>query len=119
MKSLDLIIGSIILLITGIIDDIKPLKAKHKLIGQIVAALIVVFYGEILLRDIFLELQMEKTQNWEKEIMKWASNESCGPTEKQRAEFEQKLDLEIKRIWEQKQQVKIKEYEIENSMDFS
>ena len=47
-----ILIGSFVLLITGIIDDIKPLKAKHKLIGQIVAALIVVFYGGILLKDI-------------------------------------------------------------------
>ena len=47
-----ILIGSFVLLITGIIDDIKPLKAKHKLIGQIIAALIVVFYGGILLKDI-------------------------------------------------------------------
>ena len=46
------LIGSFVLLVTGMIDDIKPLKAKHKLIGQIAAALIVVFYGEILIRDI-------------------------------------------------------------------
>ena len=47
-----ILIGSFILLITGIIDDIRPLKAKHKLIGQILAALIVVFYGGIVLRNI-------------------------------------------------------------------
>ena len=47
-----ILIGSFVLLITGIIDDIKPLKAKYKLIGQIAAALIVVFYGGILLKDI-------------------------------------------------------------------
>ena len=47
-----ILIGSFILLITGIIDDIKPIKAKHKLIGQLVAALIVVFYGNIIIRDI-------------------------------------------------------------------
>ena len=47
-----ILIGSFILIITGIIDDIKPLKAKYKLIGQIVASLIVVFYGGILLKDI-------------------------------------------------------------------
>lgn len=44
-----ILIGSFVLLITGIIDDIKPLKASHKLIGQILSCLIVVFYGEILL----------------------------------------------------------------------
>ena len=46
-----ILIGSFVLLVTGIIDDIKPLKASHKLIGQLMAALIVVFYGNLLLRD--------------------------------------------------------------------
>lgn len=46
-----ILIGSFVLLVTGIFDDIKPLKASHKLIGQIVAALIVVLYGNILLKD--------------------------------------------------------------------
>ena len=47
-----ILIGSFILIITGIIDDIKPLKAYHKLIGQIIACLIVALYGEVLLKDI-------------------------------------------------------------------
>jgi len=47
-----ILIGSFILLITGIIDDIKPIKAKYKLLGQLVAALIVVFYGNIIIYDI-------------------------------------------------------------------
>ena len=47
-----ILIGSFILLITGIIDDIKPLDVKSKLVGQILAALIVVFYGGIVLKDI-------------------------------------------------------------------
>jgi UDP-GlcNAc:undecaprenyl-phosphate GlcNAc-1-phosphate transferase len=56
------LIGSFILIITGLIDDIKPLKAKHKLIGQIAAALIVVFYGGILLKDIsFFGINMNFT----------------------------------------------------------
>ena len=42
-----ILIGSFIVLITGIIDDIKPLKAKQKLIGQSLAALVVAFYGSI------------------------------------------------------------------------
>lgn len=46
-----ILIGSFVLLITGIIDDIKPMKASHKLIGQLMAALIVVFYGNLLLRN--------------------------------------------------------------------
>ena len=47
-----ILIGSFILIITGIIDDIKPIKAYYKLIGQLIACLIVVFYGRILLTDI-------------------------------------------------------------------
>ncbi|MBQ9071777.1 MAG: undecaprenyl/decaprenyl-phosphate alpha-N-acetylglucosaminyl 1-phosphate transferase [Bacilli bacterium] len=47
-----ILIGSFVLIITGIIDDIKPLKASHKLVGQILAALIVVFYGGLLLKDV-------------------------------------------------------------------
>lgn len=47
-----ILIGSFVLIITGIIDDIKPLSASHKLIGQVIATLIVVFYGNILLRDV-------------------------------------------------------------------
>ena len=47
-----ILIGSFVLLITGIIDDIKPMKASHKLIGQFIASIIVVFYGNLLLRDV-------------------------------------------------------------------
>jgi len=47
-----ILIGSFVLLVTGIIDDIKPLKASVKLVGQVMAALIVVFYGGLLLRDV-------------------------------------------------------------------
>lgn len=47
-----ILIGSFVLIITGMIDDIKPLGAKYKLIGQVIASLIVVFYGKILLQDV-------------------------------------------------------------------
>lgn len=46
------LIGSFIILITGIIDDIKPIKSYQKLIGQIFAALVVMFYGKILLSNV-------------------------------------------------------------------
>ena len=46
-----ILIGSFVLIITGIIDDIKPVKPLPKLFGQFVAALIVVIYGNLLLRD--------------------------------------------------------------------
>ena len=47
-----ILIGSFIIIIVGVIDDIKPLKASTKFVGQIAAAAIVVFYGNILLSDI-------------------------------------------------------------------
>lgn len=47
-----ILIGSFIVIITGIIDDINPIKARYKCIAQLAAAAVVVFYGGILLRDI-------------------------------------------------------------------
>ena len=47
-----ILIGSFIIVITGIIDDIKPISARYKLIGQVVAASIVPLFGGIVLRDI-------------------------------------------------------------------
>ncbi len=47
-----ILIASFIIVLTGVIDDVKPLKASHKFIGQVVAACIVVFYGKILLKDL-------------------------------------------------------------------
>ncbi len=47
-----ILIGSFIIVLTGIIDDIKPIKASQKLIGHLIAASIIVFYGKILLNNI-------------------------------------------------------------------
>ncbi len=47
-----ILIGSFIILITGICDDISPIKPLPKLLGQIAAACILVFYGNIVLNDI-------------------------------------------------------------------
>lgn len=47
-----ILIGSFIIILTGIIDDIKPLAAKIKLFGQTIASAIVVFYGNILISSI-------------------------------------------------------------------
>ena len=46
------LIASFVLLITGIIDDIKRLKPYYKLIGQFIASLIVVVYGGLVLQDV-------------------------------------------------------------------
>jgi UDP-GlcNAc:undecaprenyl-phosphate GlcNAc-1-phosphate transferase len=47
-----ILIGSFIILLTGIFDDIKPINAKAKLLGQILASCVIVFYGNILLNNI-------------------------------------------------------------------
>ena len=47
-----ILIGSFIVILTGIVDDIKPIRATHKLLGHIAAACVIVFYGKILLDEI-------------------------------------------------------------------
>ena len=42
-----ILIGSFIIVITGIVDDIKPIPAKIKFLFQFLAVLVVVFYGNI------------------------------------------------------------------------
>ena len=46
------LIGSFIIILTGIIDDVCELKPIHKMIGQFVAALVIAVYGKILLVDV-------------------------------------------------------------------
>ena len=47
-----ILIGSFIIILTGIIDDIKPIRASHKMLGHILASAVIVFYGGILLDQI-------------------------------------------------------------------
>lgn len=47
-----ILIGSFIIVITGLFDDICELKPLEKMLGQVVAACIITFYGKILLVDI-------------------------------------------------------------------
>ena len=47
-----ILIGSFIIVLTGMIDDIKPISAKAKLFGQIFASAIIVFYGNIILDSV-------------------------------------------------------------------
>lgn len=54
VQMFSILIGSFILIITGMIDGINPIKAKTKMIAQIIAASIVVFYGQIYLTEITL-----------------------------------------------------------------
>lgn len=47
-----ILIGSFIILVTGIFDDIKPVPAKYKFLAQIVGASVIPIYGGIVLQDI-------------------------------------------------------------------
>ncbi len=47
-----ILIGSFIIVFSGIIDDISDLKAKYQLLAQLLAAAVIVFYGKIVLTDI-------------------------------------------------------------------
>ena len=47
-----ILIGSFIIILTSIIDDIKPIKAWQKMAGHLAAAMVIVFYGGILLNNI-------------------------------------------------------------------
>src|SRR5699024_11828701 len=42
-----LLIGSTIIILTGIVDDMKEISPKVKLLGQLIAAFIVVVYGNV------------------------------------------------------------------------
>ncbi len=47
-----ILIGSFIIILTSIVDDITPIRATHKFLAHIVAASVIVFYGQILLDNI-------------------------------------------------------------------
>lgn len=53
-EMLSIVIASFVIILFGIIDDINPMKARYKLIGQLISASIVVFYGNIVLKDAYL-----------------------------------------------------------------
>ena len=51
-QMLSILIGSFLLVLVGFIDDINPVKARYKLIVQIIAATIVVVYGDLSFTEI-------------------------------------------------------------------
>lgn len=55
VQMLSILIGGFIIVLTGVFDDIKPIRASVKFLMQIAAACIVVFYGQIVLNhfDLF------------------------------------------------------------------
>ena len=62
-QMLSILIGSFIILLIGIFDDIKPIKARYKFLVQIIAALIVVIYGQIYFNQItFLGVHLQFNQ---------------------------------------------------------
>ena len=52
VQMISILIGGFILILTGFIDGINSIKASHKMLAQIFAAAVVVFYGKIFLSDI-------------------------------------------------------------------
>jgi UDP-GlcNAc:undecaprenyl-phosphate/decaprenyl-phosphate GlcNAc-1-phosphate transferase len=59
-----ILIAATIIIITGIIDDMREISAKAKLLGQIVAACIVVFVGGIQIDNINLPFGGELEFGW-------------------------------------------------------
>lgn len=53
-QMLSIIIASFIIVLFGIVDDINPLRARYKLIGHLIASCIIVFYGNVILQDIYV-----------------------------------------------------------------
>lgn len=51
-QMISILIGGFIIILLGIFDDIKPIKARYKFIVQVIAASVVVFYGNIPLDSI-------------------------------------------------------------------
>lgn len=47
-----ILIGSFFIILVGIFDDIKPLSPSIKFCGQLLAAIIVVYYGNVVMQDI-------------------------------------------------------------------
>lgn len=54
-----ILIGGFIVFLTGFYDDIHNLSAKGKMLGQIIAALVVMFYGDIYLKSFYIPILPE------------------------------------------------------------
>lgn len=52
VQMLSILIGGFLIVLTGIFDDINPIRARIKFLVQIIAACIVVFYGNIVLNHV-------------------------------------------------------------------
>ena len=62
---LSVLMGSFLIILCGIIDDINPVKAKYKFIVQIVAAATIVIYGNLILNEVSIfGLNLYFTHPW-------------------------------------------------------
>lgn len=53
-QMISILIGSFIIFLIGIFDDIKPISAKYKFLVQVLAASVVVIYGQVFFNEITL-----------------------------------------------------------------
>ncbi len=51
-QMISILIGSFLIVLLGILDDIKPVKARYKFLVQVIAASVVVLYGHIHLTEV-------------------------------------------------------------------
>lgn len=59
-QMLSILIGSFIIILIGIFDDVKPIRARYKFLVQIIAALIVVIYGQVFFTEVtFLGIHLQ------------------------------------------------------------
>lgn len=49
-----IMIGAFIIILTGVVDDISPLRAREKLVGELLSALVVTVYGGVAIEHIQL-----------------------------------------------------------------
>ena len=52
IKMNSILIGSFIIILTSIVDDISSIKSWQKFLGHLIGASVIVFYGHILLENI-------------------------------------------------------------------
>lgn len=65
IQMISILMGSFVLILMGICDDVKPLGTKWQLLAQIVASAIIVFYGHITLDEVsILGLSLSFSAPW-------------------------------------------------------
>ncbi len=62
-------------------------------------------FEELLLKEVLMELEAGDADYWEQKAMELAGQPGYTPTAEQRAAFEERLDLEVKRIQKLEQQI--------------